>query len=209
MPLINWWLCSDTSEREKNKQRWPYLKVKFILRQCQCEDWDVYSFPGLISEGKVEDKAGFSEDPVSNQHLGKTYLPRTSKNWEWRGSYGRGAITKTIYQPYHETNHPKKFSAHHTKDLKFVKTLSWPRLTEMAPWASVWCASLVPDPMCSIHSEWYFLSNSQLCGWSWRAFQFIYYLDFCFQCKGFAEPIRTLIIQPILQWDRHKYQIRW
>lgn len=63
----------------------------------------------------MEDKASSSEIPVSSQHLGKTYLPRTPKNWEW---LGRGAISKAMYQPYHETNHLKKFSAHYMKDLK-------------------------------------------------------------------------------------------
>lgn len=78
---------------ENNKQKLPYLEVKFILRQWQCGDWEVYSLPGLISEGKVEDKAGFLELPISSQHLGKTYLPRTPKDWEW---LGRGAIKSYV-----------------------------------------------------------------------------------------------------------------
>ena len=43
--------------------------------------------PWCFSEGKVKNKAGFSELSASSQHLGKTYL--LTKNWGWPG---RGAI---------------------------------------------------------------------------------------------------------------------
>lgn len=41
----------------------------------------------------MEDKAGFSELPVSSKHLGTTYLLRTPKDWE---RLGRGAIKSYV-----------------------------------------------------------------------------------------------------------------
>lgn len=66
------------------------MEIKFSVKQLQCGSWKVYRLPGkCFSEGKVKNKAGFSELSASSQHLGETYLLRTPKNWGW---LGRGAI---------------------------------------------------------------------------------------------------------------------
>lgn len=74
-------------------------------------------------------------------------LQKTGNGWE-------GELSKAIYQPYHETNHPKKFSAHYMKDLKSLKLV---KRDSFLKWhhgfASVWCVSMAPDPMCSIYNE--------------------------------------------------------
>lgn len=70
-----------------------------------------------FSEGKVKNKAGFSELSASSQHPGKTYLLTTPKNWGW---LGRGAIKSyTLFLLLSQP--PKEILSSLFKGLKIIK----------------------------------------------------------------------------------------